>query len=606
MQNLSNQYLERQRQFTADAAALRKRYDRFSIVRLIVFFASVGLLVLLGQIHWAAAVVGSLLFVGGFYRLMQWHLGLQTEAKHLERLADINAEEDRALAYDFSTFPNSAAYLNPHHPYALDLDIFGEHSVFQFFCRANTAIGQERLAEYLSQPTDIPEIEARQEAITELRPLLDWRQHFRAKGHRLKDDPKHLHMLHDWLADENLMRGNTRLTLAMRLAIPWFLVCVALWIFYVPWQIFLLLWMVPPGLILSKTKERVDRIHLRTMYTGEMLARYGQLLQQIENQNFTSKKLQALRAPLVAAGGSAARQIGRLSYIVQQLNVRYNFFAILLNLIGLWELYWVFRLEKWKAGMRQHLPVWFDSLREFEALSSLANGWFNNPDWHLPKVEKNAEFSATGLGHPLIHPAKRIGNDLHMPTRGHIKLVTGSNMAGKSTFLRTVGLNAVLAQAGSAVCAAKLELPPLQVWTSMRTVDDLHESTSSFFAELKRLKVIIEAVDAADTDRSQLPVFFLLDEILKGTNSVDRHTGSAALIRQLIEHRGGGIIATHDLELGRLEAESDGAIENFCMEVEVQDGQLRFDYKLKPGVSESFNATLLMQQMGIRVRDVRG
>jgi DNA mismatch repair ATPase MutS len=222
----------------------------------------------------------------------------------------------------------------------------------------------------------------------------------------------------------------------------------------------------------------------------------------------------------------------------------------------------------------------------------------------LPEWNDRAELAVKNMGHPLLNRDVRVGNDLSLPTRGHIKLITGSNMAGKSTFLRTIGLNLVMAQAGAPVCAESMTFPTLQVYTSMRTQDALHESTSSFFAELKRLKVIIEAVDAANqVGHDQLPVFFLLDEILKGTNSVDRHTGSAALIRQLIRQRGGGLIATHDLELGRLEAEANGAIENLRIEVEIRDGQLDFDYKLKKGVSESFNATLLMKRMGIRIED---
>ena len=614
---LSEKYTARQNQFTAEATALRKKYDRFSIVRLLVFFVSIGLIVLLGSVHLVAAMIGVLLFLGGFYRLMKWHLRLLADAKHAERLAEINAEEKRALEHGFSVFPNGAGHLDVHHPYALDLDVFGEHSIFQYLCRATSVIGQSRLADYLSRPAEPPEIEARQEAISELKPMLDWRQHFRAFGAEVKDNPKHIHMLHEWLADEDVVLGKPLLTTAFRLAFPWFLTCVALTVFFLPWQITILIFALPPGYFLKKTKEQIDRTHRRTMYAGEMLSEYARLLQQIENQLFKSEKLAGLRAPLIAGGTSAAAEIERLAYIIRQLNLRYNFFAIFLNFTTLWDLKWVFRLEKWKLGMRRQLPVWFDSLKEFEALCSLANGWHNNPEWSLPKVSPGVEFRGKNLGHPLLHPGHRVGNDLAMPTRGHIKLVTGSNMAGKSTFLRTVGLNIVLAQSGSAVCAESLEMPPLQVWTSMRTVDDLSESTSSFFAELKRLKVIIEAVENAappsppkgrEYVRGNPPpleepkgAFFLLDEILKGTNSVDRHTGSAALIRQLIRHRGGGIIATHDLELGRLEAESNGAIENLCMEVRVDDGELIFDYTLAPGVSQSFNATLLMKRMGIRI-----
>jgi DNA mismatch repair ATPase MutS len=292
---------------------------------------------------------------------------------------------------------------------------------------------------------------------------------------------------------------------------------------------------------------------------------------------------------------AVSQRIDRLSYIISQLNARYNAFVILLNLFGLWDLQWVLRLERWKEDQQTALPVWFDTLAQFEALSSLATTVYNNPDWVFPVFTEKKQLAANALGHPLLRADQRVTNEVTLPTEGHIKLLTGSNMAGKSTFLRTVGLNIVLANVGMAVCAEKMELPKLQVYTSMRTQDALHESTSSFYAELKRLKIIIEAVEQEEN------VFFLLDEILKGTNSRDRHTGSKALIHQLIEQGGGGIVATHDLELGSLEAQYSGKIENWCMEVAIEDGQLDFDYKIKKGVSQSFNATVLMQQMGIRI-----
>ncbi len=601
MQNLTDQYQQRQRRFTDEAATLRKFYDRVSLLRLLIFFASAALAIFLFSVHWAAASAFILLFVGGFYRMMVWHQQMLDRAKHLERLAAINGEEIKALDYDFGHYPDGSEYLQTDHPYALDLDIFGPFSFFQFCCRATTVIGQQRLADHLSHPAEIPEIQARQQAVSELSPQLDWRQDFQTLGSGIKDSPRHLDLLKNWLADEDVVRGNRKLVAALHIAPWWFLLVMVLWFFFIPWQIMILL-LLPPAWVLKKTTERVNRTHLRTTYAGEMLGQYAQLLQHIESQDFSSEKLEALKRPLLPAGLPASAHIRRLAYIIRQLNVRYNFFAIFLNIITLWDLRWVYQLEKWKARLHDQLPVWFETLSEFEALASLANLHFNNPDWNFPELRESGSLEAVALGHPLISPKKRIANDMAMPTRGHLKLITGSNMAGKSTLLRTVGLNIVLAQAGAPVCAEKLTLPPLQVFTSMRTRDDLHESTSSFYAELKRLKVIIEAVDAAKNPQdSPLSVFFLLDEILKGTNSVDRHTGSAALIRQLIQLRGGGLIATHDLDLGRLEAEAGGAVENLCMEVEVKNGTLFFDYKIKKGVSQSFNATLLMQQMGIDV-----
>ncbi|MBI5916274.1 MAG: DNA mismatch repair protein MutS [Bacteroidetes bacterium] len=595
-----NIYQLRASQFTAEDTALRRKYDRYSLVRLVVFFAGLGLAVLFFSWHWAVAVVFFLLFLAGFYRLMQWHRRIQEAAEHAGRLAAINLAEARALAHRFDKFPNGARFSQPDHPNALDLDLFGEHSIFQYCCRATTAIGQERLAQFLLEPAPVPEILERQQAIAELRPMLDWRQNFQAHGLETTDDPRHLHLLHGWLRDGDLVLGNRWLTLAVWVAPWWFLACFVAWVSVITWPVFVLL-LVPVLVVLKKTNERVGQIHLRTAFAGETLAAYARLVRHLENQDFQAPLNARLRSKLTGNGLPASMHVRRLSYIIRQLNMRFNFFSIFLNIIGLWDLHYVLKLEKWRTAMKDGLPEWFESLREFEALSSLANGWFNNPDWCLPTFHEQPRFEAGNLGHPLIHHAKRRGNDFSMDTRGHIKLITGSNMAGKSTFLRTVGLNIVLAQAGAPVCSEKMALSPMRVFTSMRTQDDLSESTSSFYAELKRLKTIIEAVKWAGSRSEDLPVFFLLDEILKGTNSVDRHTGSAALIRQLIRLQGGGLIATHDLELGRMEAESGGTVENLCMEVEIRDGQLFFDYQLKKGVSKSFNATLLMRQMGIEV-----
>ena len=275
--------------------------------------------------------------------------------------------------------------------------------------------------------------------------------------------------------------------------------------------------------------------------------------------------------------------------------MRYNFFAIFLNILVLWDIQWVSRLERWKKEHHSNLANWFVSLNEFDALISLSTLAYNKPDWTFPTIHENATLKGIELGHPLIPSKELISNDFMMPTNEHIKLVTGSNMAGKSTFLRTVAINIVLALSGSKVCAKEMSLPHLDVYTSMRTTDALHENTSSFYAELKRLKIILDAVDRKEQ------VYFLLDEILKGTNSKDRHTGSKALIEQLIKSGGAGIIATHDLELSILESKYDGNLENLCMEVEVNNDELTFDYKLKKGVSKSFNATTLMRNMGIKI-----
>lgn len=589
-------YQERIAKFATISAELSQKYNRYAIIRLLVFFAAIFVAIFIfTQLNPLAGMGFVLLSLFGFSKFVAWHRAVLAQANHHKFLSQINQEEVNALDHDYQQFGSGEEFIDPMHPNTVDMDIFGAYSIFQYCNRTSTAIGKQALANFLSTTASEQEILERQKAIQALTPKLDWRQNFQATGRVTEDSADHLRMLDDWLTDEPFVSNNKWIKLALYFVPIWMLVGLSLSIYLLSWQV-ALFFTILPAAILYKTVGKVNETHNRTTHAEKMLSFYANLIQRIENEPFEAKKLNTLKAKFTAKKQKASIQIARLSYIIGQLNVRYNAFAILFNLAGLWDLQYVHKLEKWKAENRAALPQWFAALQEFEALNSLATLYYNNQDWSFPKITQNDLLSGIQLGHPLIHRSKRIANDFETPTQAHIKLVTGSNMAGKSTFLRTVGLNIILAMSGSAVCAKALSLPILQVYTSMRTQDALHESTSSFYAELKRLKVIIEAVESAPN------IYFLLDEILKGTNSKDRHTGSRALIEQMIKSKGVGIIATHDLELGNMAANSKGAIENLCMEVAVEEGQLRFDYTLEKGVSQSFNATILMKEMGINIQ----
>lgn len=597
-------YTERVAQFESAAEALSQRYNRLSIIRLLIFLGGIAAVVLLwNAVHTLAGVGSIVVFLAGFYRFVTWHQRLKTEEQHQRNLAKVNAWEAAVEQHDFSNYDDGARFLDHSHPNAIDLDLYGPFSMFQYLNRAVTALGQQMLARWLAKPATPEAIQQRQEALQELGLMLDWRHHFQAYGLETEDNLEQIDLLHRWMKEPPFLTDKKWVAAALYIIPLWSVAAAVIWALYLPWYLGILLYL-PALLILRKFVERVNETHLKTTHAELALRHYAQLIQHIEGQRFKSPLLRQLHDELSTEGQPASVMIRRLSYIIRQLNVRYNAFSFIFNIFGLWELQYVYRLEKWKAAVQGHLPKWFEAMASFEALSSLGNLHHNNPEWAFPAVTSGAVVEAEELGHPLLHRDKRVCNDIHLPTNGHIKLITGSNMAGKSTFLRTVGLNMVLAMAGAPVCARSMALPPLQVYTSMRTQDALQESTSSFYAELKRLKFIIEAVeDTADHQPPQLQAFFLLDEILKGTNSNDRHTGSKALIRQLIRSRGSGIIATHDLELGQLEAEANGTIENLRIEVEIQDGELHFDYKLKKGVSQSFNATLLMKRMGIKIEE---
>lgn len=594
-------YINRSENFRTVATQLQQRYNNLGIIRLGSFLLLIALIILAWrETPWWSA----LLLTGGgifsFAQLVRWHGRIQTKAQHNDRLADINQHESEALNSQFDAFETGDAFINALHPYSYDLDIFGPHSIFQMLNRAQTSIGQARLAEWLQQASSTEDIYKRQAAAKELATMLEWQHHLRAHGAALEEEKGQIDRLKDWLEQPNIVEGQPLRKMMLFIAPVLFIIAMYLWATIWPWYL-AFLFLAPAGWILKKSTEEINKLHLQTGKVTGTLQSYAQLISQIEAAHFKSPLLVELQAHFVSKHkNSASKAIKKLAYRLSQLDVRYNPFVIFLEISVLWDLQQAWRLDKWKAEYAKTLPQWFESLATIESLISFGNLHMNKPEWVFPSISDEKKLEGQALGHPLLPPTQCITNDILMPTHGYMHLVTGSNMAGKSTWLRTVSTNMVLALSGAPVRASHFHMPQMQVYTSMRTQDALHESTSSFYAELKRLKFIIEAVeDPSKTDGR--PVFFLLDEILKGTNSRDRHTGSKALIRQLISSAGAGIIATHDLELGVLEAEANGRVENWAIEVDIQNNELYFDYKIKRGVSQSFNATLLMQKMGIKI-----
>jgi DNA mismatch repair ATPase MutS len=293
----------------------------------------------------------------------------------------------------------------------------------------------------------------------------------------------------------------------------------------------------------------------------------------------------------------ASAYIRKLSSLVGYLELRRNpFFHPLFNTLFFWDLHWTYRLEKWKAKIAPCMPGWFDSIGRFEALSSLANLSFNHPAWAMPEISSaDFIFRAKNLGHLLIPDDQRVGNDIEMDGKGKIWVITGPNMSGKSTLLKTVGVNMVLALAGAPACADKCVLSPIKLYTNLKVSDSLDKNLSLFYAELQRLKMVIDGV--AEHGK----VFFLVDEMLKGTNALDRQAGAIALLKQLAASETNGFVATHDLELTKLEKDFPDKITNYHFEGYIEGDKLLFDYKLKGGECKSFNALILMRKMGIDV-----
>ena len=609
----------------AAAAATARQASRLSLLRLVAFVALVAVAVFcFAEVHPAAGLAAVVIGLLAFNRLVGRQQALDREHATQLREAEVLQGELRSLDYELDGFDGGGDYRDPQHPYTSDLDVFGANSVFQLLNRTSSLVGREALAYYFREVLqDAGQIVARQEAIAELADVLDWRTRFAAYGSDAVAAPAIIDKLRTWA-----------LTPAQLTERWWPAAIWGLSLFNVAWLAsfaylpfyFALLGYLPTVWLLRRAKPHVDAVHAQTEEAVATLTRYERMIGAIESQAWSSQLLQTLSGYLDSTHDTGASQVLRgLAHESRQLALRVNPFVLLLNLFSLWEVRYARRLEARKAAHltgpgavqvlqgayfdlptasppaerlgrpASRLDAWLVSLGAFDALSSLAAAAYRWPHWTTPTITPEQRIAGEGLHHPLLAPARSVANGLAMPTRGHIKLLTGSNMAGKSTFLRTVGLHVVLAHCGSRVPAAALSVPLLRVYTSMRTQDDLHEGASAFYAELQRLRIVVEATQRGEN------VFFLLDEILKGTNSQDRHEGGRALLEQLIRHGGAGVVATHDLELGALAAETS-AVDNVRLEVDTDaDGRLYFDYTVKPGLAESRNASALMRQLGLGV-----
>ena len=573
---------------------LKKRGLQFSIFRLVLFFLLFFFcLYMTTSMAWyigTGAVILSILLFSSFVII---HNRLKYKIKLRAGLVRVNSEELEALDFSYGHFRNGSDFFNQEHPYSSDLDLFGERSLFQYMNRASTFFGQKKLAKALNGKSSVDTIIQRQEASKELMDQLEWSQTYRAHGLYCEDDKAHLKSLEDWLGEQpKILNSPFRHFVFIA---PVFTILSILLLFNTFPAYWPLVFFLPVLWALKKTKSSIDDIHFKTTHSQKIFEVYKHLFAHIEEGSFESALAQESKNKLVQQGERASLVIKKMEYILSQLNVRYNFFVVFLNLFGAWDIYWALRLEKWKIRYRDFIPAYFGALGDMEMLISFSTLALNNPEWTWPELSQEEKLLMLDVGHPLLPSSQRVCNDFDSLIDGHIKLLTGSNMSGKSTFLRTIGLNIVLANSGAPVCAEKMRTPIFNLITSMRNADSLQDSTSSFYAELKRLKQVINLV------KSEERVFFLLDEILKGTNSQDRHVGSRALIEQLIRDRGTGVVATHDLDLGSMAAQSEGHMENICLEVQIQGNQLVFDYKLREGVCQNLNASVLMRNMGIEM-----
>lgn len=585
----------------ATLASLEKQININSLLRLAVILGGAAVLFQIFQTNnvWLLLIaVFAIIFLFSFLIRRQSRLE-KTRDENLAFLR-VNQNEVAIIEGKATMYADGEVYNDGKHPYVSDLDVFGPKSVFSLVNRSATADGVERLASWFLAPSSKETIVLRQEASAELASKDNWRQQLQTK--LLFNLGKQVNIktfLGRYLSDEALQFGSS----FMRAYVPVtpFLfvigVIVSLTVFPV-WNYMLLLaivhllWTLSQAGRVSYFSNRIDKV-------GATLIAYSDAVRMIEEESFEStlnRKLQTqLKTGKEEKLSGAFKALGSL---VDKLDARNNMLVgSLLNMVFLWDFKQVLAIVNWKRNYEGDVLKTFDIVADFEALISLGTLKRNHSDWATPQILDNPlqdRIKAVQVNHPLINKDHAVANDYSADSH-HLALITGSNMAGKSTFLRTIGVNAVMAYSGAVVCAEYLALPIYKLVSYMRIKDNLNESTSTFKAELDRMKFILELVEVAPD------AFVLIDEMLRGTNSVDKYLGSRAIIKKLIAMNGMGMVATHDLQLATLEEEYSGVLKNYHFDIQVINGEMLFDYKLKNGKCTIFNASLLLKGIGIDV-----
>jgi hypothetical protein len=594
-------------------AFLESRSRLLSRVRLGVAVASLALFggVLwgrLGPLAWGG--LGAL--VVGFVVLVFLHAGV-LDAK--ERACSAMRFHERGLArlaLAWDRLPTaSERFRSADHPFTGDLDIFGRASLMQIVDATETNFGEERLARLLS--LEVPgawpdDVIARQEAVRDLASRLDFREALAAAGGVLADERPDAKPLLAWAEASGRWaepEGRRARPSAAWVWMAWVLPAIVVVFFAVGSALH-----VRPGVVTAVGFAQIALgifVGLRLAPMLEAVSaresaatRWRTMIAAIEREPFQAPLLVSLREGLKAGGTAASGEIAAFGRIVGFTDARRNeVFRFLIGPLLMWDAHCAFALLRWRVRAGSRLRGWLDALGEVEALASLAGFAFEHPEFAWPEASAEPVVDARSLGHPLILADKRVGNDVHLPSAGRALVVTGSNMSGKSTLLRAIGVNAVLACAGAPVCARAMRMGPARVVTSMRIEDSLEQGVSHFYAELRRLKRVI---DLAHSPQGPA-VLFLLDEILHGTNSRERIIGACAVVRQLLARGALGAVSTHDLGITALERELAGRVENVHFEEQVQGSVMAFDYVLRPGVVHSSNALRLMRAVGIDVEE---
>ncbi len=599
-----------------EAARLRqseyeRRHRLLGGVNLAVVAAGIAVLVAALAFR-AFSILWILVPAAVFVVLASFHAGV---FRSMRRCSRVIAFYERGLARLAGQWAGhgeqGTRYLDPNHPYARDLDIFGPGSLFEMLSTARTPMGEQTLAQWLLEAAPPPEVHARQDAVTDLRGRLDLREDVAVLG----EDVRHVvqpDALARWGEAELVLKPRrvVRAGLVL-LAIAW-LASVVAWFAFGHWDLALAASVlnlcvqyrfrgavrkIAPyvGVLAAADELGASSPRLTVERVAPELNLLSTVLERLEHEAFEARKLANLQVALRAAGTTPSRAVKRLGRVVEHLESRRNPFLAFMDPFIFWTLQCAFSVEAWRRRFGRSLRTWVDSVGEIEALSSLAGYAYEHPADSFPQfTEESPYFRAEGLAHPLIPESRAVRNDLYLGGDLRLLVISGPNMAGKSTLIRAVGVNAVLAQCGAPVRARRLTLSPLAVAASICVLDSLQGGISRFYAEITRLKQITDMT-------SERPVLFLLDELLNGTNSHDRRVGAEALVRSLVARGAIGLVTTHDLALAKLADDAELRAANFHFADYLDNGELRFDFRLSPGVVQTTNALKLMRSIGLEV-----
>ncbi|WP_299098386.1 DNA mismatch repair protein MutS [uncultured Winogradskyella sp.] len=589
MQNPNTFYKAQLETNQTESKRIFKQLSLYSILRLSIFVLTATGVYFTFQ-NWQLALCIGVFGIASFLFLLSRYTDLKAKRNLHKRLIAINEDEIKIANGDFYERLDGEEFQNPKHYFSLDIDLFGKGSFFQYINRTAIKEGTQKLTKNLLA-NDITNIEERQQAIQELAALPEWRQNYSAvaQGVEIEHSAK---SIITWLKDYKPFLGKAQYWLTIGFTIA-SLVLIGLGIAeIIPISIagyWLLLGLGITGVYLKK-------INILAQHTGrakDTFRQYALLLNAIETTEFKSELLQKKQKRIQSEGLKASEIFSKFSKTLDALDNRNNLIsAIFGNGFSLIDIRSSYNVEKWIIQYGNKVEDWFEVVTFFDAFNSFGNYAFNHQDFTYPILtEEPVTILAEGLGHPLLNSEKRVDSDLKLEEEQFF-IVTGANMAGKSTFLRTVALHIVMSNVGLPICARQSKYKPIKLITSMRTTDSLTDDSSYFFSELTRLKFV---VDTIENDKSY---FVILDEILKGTNSTDKAIGSRKFVEKLVKQNATGIIATHDLSLTEIETELE-AVKNYYFDAEIINDELFFDYKLKQGVCQNMNASFLLKKMEI-------